>query len=240
MLPFALGVYIVDSTKTFLSADKPTDALSFLQHIRALHQGASPLLLDEAELMVRFKLGQIDEAMALMESPSWNREGAYGKLVRVTYRVALLAASGAVETARQLALQLKERVLAPSALPAQDQRVLRYLQYFGGVLQNLGLPEDSARVWRKGLAASQVLEDVPIRLALLESLINIEGAREANELASERSVLLGDCMYTSLMASRGLPVAPPEDAEPLFERLHGHLEEVVSFSMSREESADAM
>lgn len=227
-LPWLESVYLVDSTKTYLRARDPEGALRFLHQARALlDDGEAHPLLDEAELITFAQLGRYEDALALTERPGWQQDG-YGMLVRLTYRGALLSALGAEDSARPLASRLAERVLAMNWSHPKDPRQLRYLLYLGRLTREVGLEEASARLGHMGLRAAHQFGDVPLRLAFLESLLDLPDVAERAALAAERSALLAECLYVPLLVSRGLTVDPLALEDPVFARLHHQLESVVA------------
>jgi hypothetical protein len=229
---FLQSVYVVDSTKSYLLAGDSAAAVSFLREAAAMMDSVPVALFDEMELICLLQLGRYREAMAVTERSSWQADG-YTKMVRVTYRIALLSALGSREAARGLAEQLAERVLAGKFATPKDQRVLRYLHHFGALTRHLELDTLAARVFQLGLSASRHLVDVPLELSFLESLLALEGVADRDVLSADRDTLLRECLYVTLLKPRGLEVDPIAAADPVFYTLRSKLEEVTgSFAIN--------
>ena len=223
---FLRSVYVVDSTKTYLLAGDSAAAVSFLREAAGMIGGASFALFDEMELISLVKLGRHREAMEVTERSTWQVDG-YTKMVRVTYRIALLSALGSQEAARGLAEQLAERVLAGRFEAPKDQRVLRYLHHFGELACHLELDALAVRVFQLGLAASRHLVDVPLELSFLESLLALVRVADRDVLSADRDTLLRECLYVTLLKPRGLEVDMLTAADPVFHALRGKIEEVT-------------
>ncbi|HTN84965.1 MAG TPA: hypothetical protein VL242_14805 [Sorangium sp.] len=226
---FLNAVYIIDSTKTHLASGAFAEAVRFLRHVRTLVRDTPSVLLDEAELIALASMKRYEEAIAVTEGIGWQQD-SYVKLVRVTYRVALLAALGSTEAARRLVAQLSERVLRGDLGAPRDQRVVRYLEQLGRVTAHLGLRELTERILRLGLRAARHVVDVPLELSFLESLLKLDGIAEREALAVEREALLGDCLYVTLLEPRGRTVDPLAAADPIFDELRRLLERAASTS----------
>ncbi|MDI1483409.1 hypothetical protein [Polyangium sp. y55x31] len=217
------NVYVVDSVKTYFAARDLEGALDCLRRARSLC-GEEPFpLLEEMELLTLAKLKKFEEAAALLQSNAWNISG-FHKLLRVTYRVGLHAASGELPRCQRLTEDLAARVLCMRGLAEPDDPcVLRYLHYLGGLASRLGLDERAAQIFRLGLGAAEHLDDVPCRLAFLDALIDAD-ALDRNALEDARAALLDDCLYVSLLKARGMTVDPAALSDPVFDELHAKLE----------------
>jgi tetratricopeptide (TPR) repeat protein len=227
VLPLLKAVYIVDSMKVYFSARDVEGAARFLRQARVLLDGETHLLLDEAELITLARLGRYEDALALTERSGWQQDG-YSMLVRLTYRVALLSALGAEDSARPLASRLAERVLAMDWSHPKDQRLLRYLHSLGNITREVGLEDVAERLWSTGLSASHQFKDVPLQLSFLESLLDLPEVADRAALSAERSTLLEECLYVPLLASRGLQANPLALQDPIFARLRQQLEAVAA------------
>jgi hypothetical protein len=212
------------------SASSSSDAVEFLRGAAALTGTDTSLLRTEAELISLARLGRHSEAFDVLEREAWQSD-SYSKLVRVTYRMALMAAAGNEDQARRLLEQLAGRVLSARLDTAPDQRVVRYLHHLGLMARCLGLAELAGRIWLMGLGSARQLPDVPLELTLLESLLDIECLENRAALAQERSALLQACLYKTLLAPRGLTVDPVAAADPVFAALHDKLQAVAERPM---------
>ncbi|TKC98158.1 hypothetical protein [Polyangium fumosum] len=216
------NVYVVDSVKTYFVARDLGGALDFLRRARSLC-GEQPFpLLDEVELLTLARLEKFEEAAVLLWSDAWNISG-FHKLLRVTYRVGLHAASGELSRCQRLIEDLAVRVPRMRGLAAPDDPcILRYLYYLGGLASRLGLDMRAAQIFRLGLGAAEHVDDVPCRLAFLDALIDT-AVEDSVELAAARDALLRDCLYVPILKARGLPVDPAALADPVFDELHDKL-----------------
>ncbi|EYF03094.1 hypothetical protein [Chondromyces apiculatus] len=226
LLGMLKAVYLIDSVKTFLGARDEGAALGFLRQARERLGGPPSVLLNELELLVLSRAGRLDEAASVLERESWG-ESDYAKLLRVTYRIALRAASGEVDRARRTMEQLVARVQAQEdfGTPA-DICIPRYLEYLGTLAGRLELPAAEMPVWRLARQAAKHLDDMPCRLVCLDALLALEGVAEREELLQEREALLQECLYVALMRGRGLGVDRAALADPVFDELHRKLEAI--------------
>ncbi|MDI3285868.1 hypothetical protein [Polyangium sp. 15x6] len=220
------NVYVVDSVKTYFVARDLTGALDCLRRARSLC-GEEPFpLLKEMELLTLARLTRFEEAAALLQSNAWNNSG-FHKLLRVTYRVGLHAASGELPRCKRLMEDLAARVLSMRGLSEPDDPcVLRYLHYLGGLASRLGLDERAAQIFRLGLGAAEHVDDVPCRVAFLDALIDA-GVEDRRALEAARAALLDDCLYVPLLKARGMTADPAALSDPVFDELHAKLERAM-------------
>ncbi|MDI1443436.1 hypothetical protein [Polyangium sp. 6x1] len=217
------NVYVVDSVKTYFVARDLTGALDFLRRARSFCGEQPFLLLEEMELLTLARLEQFAEAAALLQSDAWNVSG-FHKLLRVTYRVGLHAASGELPRCQRVMEDLAARVLCMRGLAEPDDPcVLRYLHYLGGLASRLGLDGRAAQIFRLGLRAAEHVDDVPGRLAFLDALIDA-GIEDRGALEATRAALLDDCLYVPLLRARGLSADPAALSDSVFDELHAKLE----------------
>jgi tetratricopeptide (TPR) repeat protein len=227
---FLAAVYVIDSWKTHMAAGNHAGAVEFLRRATALTGAEVAGQLAEAEAISLARLGRYQEALDVLDREVW-QSASYTKLVRVTYRVAFMAAAGQVDQTRRLLEQLAGRVLSTRLDTTPDQRVVRYLHHLGLMARCLELAGLAARIWLVGLGSARQLADVPLEVAFLESLLQIEGLENRAALAQERSALLQECLYETLLAPRGLTVDSTAAADPVFAALHDKLQEIAQRPM---------
>jgi hypothetical protein len=203
-------------------------ALELLRQAQTLTGSDIAIMRAEVEVITLAKLERFAEALAVTDRPEWQQGDGYTKLVRVTYRLALMAAASHAEQAQRLLEQLTARVLAAKLGASQnDQRALRYLHHLGQIAMHLGLPGLAADIWHAGLATTEQIIDVPLELAFLESLLDIEVIEDRDALARQRTALLRECLYATLLKARNIAVDPSAAADPAFATLLSALHEAA-------------
>ncbi|GAB4556641.1 MAG: hypothetical protein Tsb0020_00040 [Haliangiales bacterium] len=228
---FLEAVYVVDSAKTYFAAKDFQGALDFLRSAAPfINQGVAPMRA-EAEVIALANLERYQDALAIMNLDEWQQDN-YTKLVRVTYRVGIMAAAGYIEQAEKLLQQLVGRVLAAKFDDALDPRVLRYLHYLCVLAVDLGRSDLAVCIAQKGLSTARKISDVPLILTFLDLLIETEAAGKREVFMQERAALLETCLYKTLLKPRGRRISEALADNPIFPTLLTSLEAVADNAAS--------